>query len=480
MIRIYLDWNVISLLKLPKYSQLFDFIKANKSSLQFPYSPAHFKDLMKSYCPENALFQTDLDNLEFLSGKHLMMWEKDKTELWFATPKEYFENEKGTEDFLASFDIEKIFSDLDNNDIGLGNIGSLMKSMFEAIPMGININNENSEILQKMFPNLQQDSSFWDLMKDFVPFSKKLLKDKVYYKDFRKTIGDKGFKLDANSGNWGENEVMTNINEFIQKQDPKLTFSEFLNAGFKHQKEPPNLYAYYTRAHLLLDMIGYKADKLQKPTNNMWNIQTDAEHSFYGAHCDYFVAMDNKLLAKTKVLYREFNISTVILTPDEVIEGVGEVIHKVDNSIPFLDDAFSLCQCGEVVERLPTSESNKEEIFAIKLPIFYFNFFNYVIYQPYPEQNGLVLQFKKVNKNYSRFLYYTEVEQVVKDVCGFFGIEDENEFESKKEAFVYKNEDVEFVWRFENGIIKLEKDEDTNRPLLVYIVVASNENSEQS
>jgi hypothetical protein len=76
MIRIYFDWNVISNFKKPEFLEIRNFISKHKDYLQFPYSPAHFKDLMKSFSPENEFFNTDLTNLEYLSEKHLLRWDQ--------------------------------------------------------------------------------------------------------------------------------------------------------------------------------------------------------------------------------------------------------------------------------------------------------------------------------------------------------------------------------------------------------------------
>lgn len=107
MIRIYLDWNVISNLKRPENKELKNFIDKYKDFFLFPYSPAHFKDLMKSFSPDNVHFEKDLETLEYLSGKHLIMWGDNGTEPLFGTPQEYFEGEKDKEDNLQLFDIEK-------------------------------------------------------------------------------------------------------------------------------------------------------------------------------------------------------------------------------------------------------------------------------------------------------------------------------------------------------------------------------------
>ncbi len=470
MIRVYLDWNVISNYKRQEFSGLRNFVSAHKEILQFPYSPAHFKDLMKSYRVDNQFFEDDLNNLDYLSETHLLRWGKDGIEVLSVTPKEYFENEKESEDVFSMMDIEKVFDDLDRDDFGIGKIGTLMKTLFQLNPSGIQIADENKEMLHKMFPNLSEHSSMWNVMKDVMPLSKKLLQERDYYKDFRKSIADKGFKLEANSGNWSVEEVIKKIDDFLQKQNTKLTFTEYVATSFKHKKEPVNRFEYYTTAYLLLDMIGYKPDKLPKPTDNMQNIQNDAEHSFYSAHCDYFVAMDKNLRNKTKVLFKEFNIPTIVLTPNELVETLKSKIYVPNANEHFVNEAFDLLKQENIVETYQKTDEDNVDTYAYKLPIFYFNFFNYVIYQHYPEQRSFIMTFKKVFKNYSSFIFYTEAERLVDRISQFFGIDNEEEFLEKKKSFVYSDKEVNITWQFEGGLIILELDTETHRPLLTYVV----------
>ena len=206
----------------------------------------------------------------------------------------------------------KIFSALESsaNELGLGAFGSTMKTFFQSQTLGIDLWNQDQ--LKKIFPNLRSNSTIWDLLKEIGPFSKKLMRDGDFYKDFRKSIDEGGFKLESNSGNWSYHEVIKNIDDYLSSLGTKMTYHEFVESTFKNRKQPINRHEYYISAYLLLDMIGYKRDKLPKSTDNMQNIQTDAEHSFYGAYCDYFVANDKVLRIKSKVLYNEFNINTTI------------------------------------------------------------------------------------------------------------------------------------------------------------------------
>jgi hypothetical protein len=473
MIRIYLDWNVISNLKRPEYKELKDFIDEHKEHFLFPYSPAHFKDLMKSFLPDNDYFEQDIKTLEYLSGEHLIRWEDSGTEFLLGTPLEYLEGEKNKDDYF-SFGKKKKFKDLNEvlENSGLGKVGEVIKGLYKIQPSGIEVTDENKEMLQKIFPKITSNSSMWDLMNEIEPFIQNLLFDKDFYKDFRKLIGDKGFKIDPNSGNWSEEEVIDKISLYIKSFGVEMDFIEFVKFTFKYRKKPPNRFEFFTTAYFMLDLIGYKSDKLPKPSDNWQNISTDGEHAFYGAHCDFFIVGDKKLKVKSKVLYNKFNLQTQILAPNEFIEVIEKQLHTFPNSSKtnLIDEAFSFIDLKNSVEVYPFSEENEVDTYAVKLPIFYFNFFNYAVYSNYINQQGVALTFKRVFKNYSKFLYYTEEERIVDLLTNLFGYEDKEELILKKKEFVYEDKDTEFHWYFEGGMIILDKDLDTRRPNLTYLI----------
>ena len=141
-------------------------------------------------------------------------------------------------------------------------------------------------------------------------------------------------------------------------------------------------------------------DKLQKPSNNMQNIQTDGGHSFYGAYCDYFVASDKILRTKSKVLYNEFNVSTKIIDPNQLISELKKALYEPPKEISFLEEVFSFYKPENLVETYPIPEESEAEISVFKLPRFYFNFFNHMIYEHYPKEKGVIVTFKKAFKNF--------------------------------------------------------------------------------
>lgn len=470
MIRIYFDWNVISNLKRTEFAAISQFISDNKSSLQFPYSPAHFNDLMKSYSPQNELFFQDLNTLENLSGKHLLRWEDNRTMPLWCTPKEYFEHEKEKEDIISLMDMDKLLSDLDgfSQDFGIGNVGELIKSGYKAIPAGIEVTAENNVFLQKIFPGITSESSMWDVIKNMAPFSKNLLRNREYYKDFRKTLNNNGFKVDDNSGNWSEDIVFEKVSAFLQKMKIEMTFMQYVEKTLKSQKGQYNRHQFFVTAYLLLDMIGYKSDKLPKSTDSMQNILNDSEHAFYGAHCDFFVASDKKLLTKANVLYKELNISTIVISPDKLISLLEPLIHKVPKYIPNL--FHDIIKCVKKENIIDSYSENDIETYVIKIRYFFFDFFNYLIFQMNPKQNLIYFTFKRIFTNYSDFVYFSEVESIFDSLGDLLDYSGRDDFNVQKNEFIHKNKGMSIIWHFKDGKIILNQDKDEPLPIISFVL----------
>ena len=49
----------------------------------------------------------------------------------------------------------------------------------------------------------------------------------------------------------------------------------------------------------------------------------DALHVFYGAHCDYFLTIDDKCYYKAAETYYKLGINTKALKPNEFVNNLG-------------------------------------------------------------------------------------------------------------------------------------------------------------
>jgi len=438
MIRIYLDWNVYSNLKQENFKQIRSFLRENKDVLLFPYSPAHFTDFLKSNKFDSENFLTDLETLEEFCVKHLLRWEGGHGVVpKFGTPKDYYEGEKGKEQPDSLFDIEKILSDLNESclELGLGKFGELLKLSYQLKPSGVELSSENHDTLNKYFPNINNRSSIWDLMKDVVPFMQQLLFEGDFYKGLRRDIEMQGLKADS--------------------RKDKLSFFEV-----------------FTVSYLFLDMFGYKSDKLPKKTDNMRNIQADGEHSLYAGYCDFFVTSDKNQIHKSKVLYNEFDTATIILEPSEIINVIGPLIHRPKKEDNLISEVLSICVEQNLVEHHQVSVEREFEAFAYKLPIQFFNYFNYVIFTDYGHHEGVALTLRKSFNNFSRFIFYTEAENVIDSIVEYLGYDNLTDLAKKKHEIVYgeAKSDSDLVWIFDKGMIRLGLEEDTKRPVLNIII----------
>ncbi len=484
MIRIYLDWSVISNLKTPEYSHILNFITSHKLYLQFPYSPAHFADLMKSYSETNTLFKDDLAMLNGIASTHLMRWEENQTRPKFATPVEYFEAIKGEApiDFSELINMERLVEQMDEFGVefGIGKVGGILKSLFQFQPLSIDKNQQNQEYFSKMFPNFSAMTTQWDLIKEMGPLMKNVLQNREFYKDLRGQVKN-AFDISERAGNWSTEEVIDNIDKHLQKYGSQSSFIEQINLGFKSRNKPASIFEFFTSAYFMLDMLGYKADKLPKKTDTALNIQTDSEHAFYGAYCDYFISADKKLRKKAKVLYNEFNIPTEVLAPEEFISIIDVKIHRInDLSVEkIINEALQYIDLKNTVEKVEASDLGPA-VYGIKLPIYYLNFFNYVTWQYYEKEQILILSFRKVFKNYSRFIWYTESEYILSYIINLLGY-NQSDLKDKIREFIYEDGSVDFTWDYGHCIIRLTKEEDTKRPSLIYAFkVGHNQSSQET
>ena len=93
MLKIYLDWNIITHLKDEQNSDLFTFLMANKEYFIFPYSKAHIKDLLVSKDANNNYYEQDFQLLTDICEHHLLEHEQNINNPYpyKCYPKDYLE-----------------------------------------------------------------------------------------------------------------------------------------------------------------------------------------------------------------------------------------------------------------------------------------------------------------------------------------------------------------------------------------------------
>jgi hypothetical protein len=131
-----------------------------------------------------------------------------------------------------------------------------------------------------------------------------------------------------------------------------------------------DLYNLLHEMHYALDTYGIVKGKPKK--QKFMSLLNDGKHAYYAAHAHVLVTSDLDMIAKTKLLYRIWEIETMVLTPLEFIDWLNSFPSR-DNSVAELFSQF------EVAAELPTSyeEYGLDRTFVQKdLPMWYMGEFN--------------------------------------------------------------------------------------------------------
>jgi hypothetical protein len=454
MKRIYLDWGVVSNLKKPEYVDIREFLISHKGELFFVYSSAHFEDAMRSEGDERL--QQDIQMLESLVDNHLLCYnQKEKTASpYLATPSEYYRGHKGQNlDLIPNF--PELVSAIDK-DVPL--VGGLLKTFLD-IPFPIPEAIRSQELWGMILPDLPDSPTLGDVINSGVSFFNKMQGEKGYYKSYRSAVRATGFSLDPNAGNWRSDEVVSNISARMKAMGIDKSFKDFVLMGFG-DKEKVDDFLLFITAYSLLDMIGYKSDKLPKASIAMNSVNTDAQHAYFAACCDYLITQDTNLASKAQALYHEFKISTKVIPPQEVITELSE--DRNDDLVSFLNEQLK----EENVEK------REDGATTFKFTKRFLGIFSHCIVYKKDSDGITLLVFKLAFDNCSGFIFFDEAGFMVDTVCEYFGWPPQEDYEIARKRIVAGDPGASINWQGEEVRYTLKADPEYHRPELFVKVTA--------
>ena len=218
MLKIYLDWNIISYLKNEEYRDLRNYIMQVKEFFIFPFSRAHIQDLYQSKSPTNVVkYEQDLDTLTKICQTHLLNYEDsiDAPYPYECTPRQYIERESLTlQAYTSGFEsinfIELIRAMVDETTL------ESIHSYLLATPLETPIKNPNNGTL---ILNL------WDAMTFSLDNFSLLLKNKTIeveiYKSMCKIEGERSIQ---EMQNINSSDIFDYLNELcISRTNKNLT-----------------------------------------------------------------------------------------------------------------------------------------------------------------------------------------------------------------------------------------------------------------
>ncbi|MCW3085114.1 MAG: hypothetical protein JWP12_2480 [Bacteroidetes bacterium] len=450
MIRVYFDWNVFTELKQKKSAEepfvaINSIIQNNKNKLLFPYSPAHLRDLQRGFNKtekSNAYIYDDLLFLEEISQNYcLYVDSKDKNVRYdIINATEYFDVITVEKEKDYTFD-ELFTLDSDNSFL----------TKFKTISTGIDINSipDKYNKVKSMFANLSEENNIYSLMKDIHNITSSPEAMEKAYKSAR-NLAIEGMKINGQQKQW--ESPFDSIENILAKAPKKQTFHQKVEESLKIANKDKELtrFDYFTNYYISLDTYGYYGD------DKFPNLIDDAIHAFYGAFCEFFVTKDDNTYHKTKAVYEKLKIGTIVCKPDE-FPLEFQKINADDKSI--IDRIVEVISNAPILLNTVDDEQNPVSLYEIKQPLV--DFFDRLQISRYEEYNSLYM-YKKI-RNYSDFLFWSEIKSVVDKIVANFGIDYNfrKEFDDFDKEEIVKNEWKGRLWTVNNIVIVVGYDPDT-------------------
>lgn len=272
--RVYFDLNVFdriekkdSLKEAEK--RIYDELEnmAIKNQIVVPYSNAHLNDLFRGFQKNPIYVEGHLANIKKLS-KNLCIcqyWNRKDVTWHYRDVSEFFEEKKNEWDFQPN-SLDELF-----DGTGLPNL--LLPFKLIQLEKNWKLGYKADPMFGVMYPKSKINNTAYSLMEDIYNFQIRLKSDYSLYKSFKNYL-IKG----------------------ISKMNNNKTYSDVLDVFFKY------------------DLKGYKTD------GNYNNMFDDSLHTFYAAHCEFFITNDDRCKYKAEKTYERLKIETKVITASEYKE----------------------------------------------------------------------------------------------------------------------------------------------------------------
>ena len=451
MLKIYLDWNIISYLKEEKYIDLRNYIAQVNDFFVFPYSRAHIQDLYQSKSPTNVVkYEQDLNTLTEICQTHLLEYNNstDAPYPYECTPRQYIERESLTLQAYKSGFESVSFTELIKSIMDATTFESIRNHLLST-PLETPIENPNNGFLIR---------NIWETITFLLDNLSLLLKDKKLEVEIYKSLCNiEGERSIQEMQNINSSDIFDYLNKLcISKTNKNLTDTILATLETINGK---NSYNYFLAEYTTLAFCGYSRDKKR----NILNIMTDALHAFYAMRCDVLVTKDDGMRKKAQAEFIHFNSPTKIITIEELHTFLENELYYQYN-LDYIQH--------EVIPKYSKGEDRGEGKLAYKnVPSPILGLFTNCIKIP-EAPNVLAL---KVNLAPNGYVYYTELKRFFNLVMG--NLPDRQTANFQKEVidkFLTRNKEIilsiRIFFNLKKWQIELIADPESDVPLPLLII----------
>lgn len=423
MIKIYLDWNIMSSMRRGSFIELESLLRNNEKFLVI-YSTSHIGDILVSHSEDEKqkeIINDDLNYITSITDNNCFFNDGKNIQLGFMDPIKMYNNRVDSQDLFKDLSIDNLFAAFDGDEVLSPLINSL-KNLLKIAPLGDSLKNiESKNEINKVLPNLPENLSFEKWFKYFGNFYNRL-NETEDYKSLRESVQENVVSSDHFNKDKDPYEIINNAYKKLGIDRIKP------NTYFDNSKNAPEWFNEIVDDYLMLDMHGYKQDEIKvndKKKKTFKNTTEDSFHTAFASRCDFYITNDKKNIAKAKTIYSKLEINTCIYTPEEFIQYYNEYldIHGFTGHYSNLVDVLETGKnyYGYTNE---TDENGNPICFLGFSNHYFFNFFNKVrICKSITDSSPYYL----ISRNYPSRIYYTtlkEIENIVAILINALGNDD--------------------------------------------------------
>lgn len=406
MIKIYVDWNVMSQMKQGNFTELKEILD-NREKFMLVYSTSHVGDILASMSDnedQKAIIKSDLDFITSLTDNVCLF--NDSKNICYASrdPHELLQDRLDEAHIFQDFSVDKIFQEMKDEDNPMLNaVLESLESLLKTIRFDYLMDDEASiESMEKLFPGFKEDPTFAGMMKSFGKMYSDL-NETESYKDLRSTVQQVGIS----SGHFSPGKKPFELieNAYIKSGINPDTYTQ-------KSKHAPEWFDEISGEYLKLDLHGYKADKIKvtdKEKNTFRNTTDDSFHSAFASLCEFYITNDGRNYDKTKAVYEKLEIYTKVLKPQEFVDYYQKFlnVHTFDehysNLIEVAKDSSNF--------NVHTNKQGKYEGATAYPNQYFFNFFNKITLSG--EGKDFFFLISKESPAKARLVTRQEIESVV-------------------------------------------------------------------
>ncbi len=317
MKHVYLDWNVFNKIEYlesiaPEEQITFSGIKKliENQTIICPYSNAHINDLLRGHAKDPSYISGHLETLKKLTGNLCIVqyWGQEYVTWHYREVSEFFNSGREERKFSYPSFVDLMIGD---NDPSI--YSAYIKSMREkTVPSNFKELYKADPIFKSIYPRTRIDMNFLSLCEDIHAFSQNAQIDHSLYKSLRRFIVQTKAKLR------NESKTVDALNKALTTKPEHLIYNDSWEEYSPKKSTSTNSeYQKITNTYIKIDLKGIKSDE------RFANLIDDALHTFYGAHCDYFITSDDRCYYKAIETYKILGIKTQVVKPENFTSLLG-------------------------------------------------------------------------------------------------------------------------------------------------------------